>query len=248
MDEVPARTPSGTNSNLREMFEFSLPLNVYCGYSEYLNDTTDVAMTAKKSEHDGAKETPGPITGADLARMKEKLELSQADLRWVLAGGNRTVLAHRPQSQDDILPPPAAILVRILSAHPELSPITDAPTVDAIRARLGANSGLGKARDDGLPAWKQMALLTGNRAGSDWKAKNTRPSARVGRLLMILEKALDQYGVEEGLRIFMESVDAEARARGVDGWGGIVTKGGWPSLPGETWGRAGKPDSPDSGD
>lgn len=171
-----------------------------------------------------------PMTGADLARIQETTGYSQIDLADLI--GAWTAMQEAITARNEPIPDVAmAILARIYNAHPELLPDVRRPSFGEVHQAVQKvwpeylrrhpeistpERGRGSAAPNEL-AKTRMATWFGvqKSAAGEWERGRapTGPQSREWKLLLDLVQG---KGVE-GLEIFLEAVDLEARSRGVEG-------------------------------
>ena len=156
------------------------------------------------------------VTGRDVQRLRELLGVSSVDLFYLLgrAPSGGTVRLEGPRSELPISTPGVSLLARYLDRYPEANFLPRFPdyqeTFDGVR----------DAYEDlvGAPLTaRRLSLIcgAGASAGYQW-ASGAPPVPYFQRLFHLLLEATREEGTD-GLERFLEVVDEEARARGIQG-------------------------------
>jgi len=163
-----------------------------------------------------------PVKGADIQSLRELLGVSDLDMFWLLGALVPSWRTTGEPSLEPLKQPSLSILVRYLSKYPEAAFLTRLPSLEDIYPLVVKVSD-----EEKLPA-RRFGPLWGvsGWTGYSWM-KGGNPSQVVQRLFRLVEDAITQDG-EEGFRKFLEVVDEEARARGVEGGlDKILQEGSW---------------------
>lgn len=157
-----------------------------------------------------------PILGEDLDSLREQLGMSTMDACWLygLSMTKWTLIAKRNLAKEPLKNVTLALLVRVLRAYPEVSPVMPAPTAkDVFAAILESQPALDR---------KRMAIMFGCEASSGYRWLTT--DSEIGPALVRLFKMFMLFHGEvitspkkkaELVAEWDEMVNTEARARGV---------------------------------
>lgn len=164
-----------------------------------------------------AGSNPGrPILGEDLDALREQLGMSTMDACWLygLSMTKWTLIAKREKAKLPLKNVTLALLVRVLRAYPEVSPVMAAPTAkDVFSAIAETQPELDR---------KHMAIMFGCEASSGYRWLTT--DSEIGPALVRLFKMFMLFHDEvssspkkkaELISDWEDMVNTEARARGV---------------------------------
>lgn len=173
---------------------------------------------------------PELIKGADLQELKELLGVTIVDLMWII--GRKSLSSPKDgwkltgeRSQLPIVQPSYTILIRYLMKHSKDSILPQMPDFTDLYNKIEPffePIGLG------VPSTSKAGVLFGVKdcTALTWKHGNKQPSLGVQRLLYLVDRIVDQDGIE-GFKRFIEVVEKEAQAREVGPISDLSRAGTW---------------------
>lgn len=175
-----------------------------------------------------------PVVIGDLRDMQEKLGISLRDL-YYLTASVANALPLSPQYADIRLDSmlkrvQLSLLVRVLIRCTQANYLTSPPSLDEIEPLLKRviRLAIPKIPDEEI-TWAKLSVLMGTTDWSGrWWDQGATLSPMVQRLFLILDQGAKAAGKDEIAKIYKQSLDEEARARGFTGGiAEVIRNRGW---------------------
>jgi len=165
------------------------------------------------------------VTGADVQELRDVLGFSVLDMAWLTGSLNHLQLLSEHRLDEPVRSVSASTLIRYFDRFPEKNPVPQMPTADEMYKRIEPL--WPQIRDGERFSLRKFGLLFGvaPSSGSRWLSDG-EPTLTIRRMFWVVLRAIEGEGVA-GLRRFVETVEQEAIARGLDGLDGLFQARTW---------------------
>lgn len=168
------------------------------------------------------------VRGVHIQELRELLGVSFFDILHLIGQSNPSWKVTGDAQLRPIEDPTLSLFVRLLTRRPDLSPIIQWPEVQEMYDLVEAAWQETAMEKYGPLSARRFALLFGLAAwsGNNW-AKGREPLPLVRRLFRLVRDLILVDGAD-GLRLYLDLVDKQARVIGIpDGFQGVLQRGNW---------------------